>query len=98
MAWGADRQSGGQGSGLSSALYKLCALGQFSVNASVKWRWFLRLMNEVVYAHALHTVKHSIMSAIVIDIIICKMGVGILALLPGQISCETQMDRGARPT
>lgn len=30
------------------------------------------------------------MSAIVINIIICKPGVGVLALLPGQISSEAQ--------
>lgn len=58
----------------------------------------MRLFSEAVYAHGLHTVKLSIMSATVINTTICKMGVGVLALLPGQISCETQTDRGARPT
>ena len=28
MAWDRDRRSGEEGSGLNSALYKLCALGQ----------------------------------------------------------------------
>lgn len=54
------------------------------------------MLKEVVYAHGLHTVKHSVESALVIDITICKMGVATLALLPGQISCETQRAPGPR--
>lgn len=45
--------------------------------------WSLRLFSEVVYAHGLHMVKHSIVSALVINTIICKMGVGVLVWLPG---------------
>ena len=50
-----------------------------------------------MYAHGFHTVN-TVVLAMVINIIICKMEVGVLALLHGQISGETQTDRGARPT